>query len=150
MALEIQAFLIACGIVAVTAIVGLIVYQMAGFLYHRCKPMPESFWQQAIRESDEFAKNIKDAQHHWLTGNRAAWVRILNLALHELGFEDRKLEDMILEREEAIAQLRMACDEYGDNDWPNGLHLADIIEKHLVRYLESDSETENEEGDVPI
>lgn len=37
------------------------------------------------------------------------------------------------ERVAAVAMLRLECAEYGDNDWPDTLHLADIIEKHLAR-----------------
>lgn len=39
------------------------------------------------------------------------------------------------ERDEAIRILRDVCEEFGDNDWDNDLHLADIIEKHLHRNL---------------
>lgn len=42
----------------------------------------------------------------------------------------------VAERQEAIAKLREVCAEHGDNDWPDDLHLADIIEKHLFRHLE--------------
>lgn len=35
---------------------------------------------------------------------------------------------------EAIrAQVRFACRDLGDNDWPDDLHLGDAIEKHLAR-----------------
>jgi hypothetical protein len=37
------------------------------------------------------------------------------------------------EREDAVAMLRIECAEYDDNDWPDSLHLADIVEKHLAR-----------------
>jgi hypothetical protein len=26
-------------------------------------------------------------------------------------------------------------DRHGDNDWPDDLHLADVIDKHLARHL---------------
>jgi len=39
------------------------------------------------------------------------------------------------ERREIISALRDACSEIGDNDWPDDLHIADIIEKHLARHL---------------
>ena len=39
------------------------------------------------------------------------------------------------ERRETIAMLRQVCEEFGDNEWPDNLHLADIIEKHLWRHL---------------
>jgi hypothetical protein len=31
------------------------------------------------------------------------------------------------------AMLRIECAEYDDNDWPDDLHLADVVEKHLAR-----------------
>lgn len=31
--------------------------------------------------------------------------------------------------------LRILCDHYGDNDWADDLHFADVIEKHLIRTL---------------
>lgn len=75
-------------------------------------------------------------------GRRAGWVALLHQALRELGYEDieAKKAAWVTEREAAIAQLRMACDEFGDNDWPDDLHIADIIEKHLVAYIETDEE----------
>lgn len=39
------------------------------------------------------------------------------------------------ERQEAIVILRSLCEEFGDNDWGDDLHLADIIDKHLRRHL---------------
>lgn len=35
--------------------------------------------------------------------------------------------------------LRQVCDEFGDNDWPDNLHLADVIEKHLWDELRAES-----------
>ncbi len=43
-----------------------------------------------------------------------------------------------LERGAAVAQLRSVCEDFGDNDWPDDLHLADVIEKHLARQLHDD------------
>jgi hypothetical protein len=37
------------------------------------------------------------------------------------------------ERASAVEMLRIECAEYDDNSWPDTLHLADIIEKHLAR-----------------
>lgn len=41
----------------------------------------------------------------------------------------------LIEREEAVARLRWLCEEFGDQDWDDNLHLADVIDKHLGRYL---------------
>jgi hypothetical protein len=39
------------------------------------------------------------------------------------------------EREMTIVALRSLCAEFGDNDWPDDLHLADVVEKHLGKHL---------------
>ena len=39
------------------------------------------------------------------------------------------------ERASVIALLRRVCEVHGDNDWPDDLHLGDVIEKHLARHL---------------
>lgn len=39
------------------------------------------------------------------------------------------------ERAYAIRQLRELCARYGNNDWPDDLHLGDILEKNLANYL---------------
>lgn len=41
-----------------------------------------------------------------------------------------------LERQRAIVTLRRICGNHGDNDWPDNLHLADVLEKHLEKHLE--------------
>lgn len=44
-------------------------------------------------------------------------------------------EISVSERQETIKSLRGLCKDFGDNDWPDDLHLADVIEKHLGKYL---------------
>ena len=51
------------------------------------------------------------------------------------GYGDTTKEQLILEREELIVQLRDVCDHFGDNDWDEKLHLPDVIEKHLFKHL---------------
>lgn len=70
-------------------------------------------------------------------GNRAAYVDMLRLCLKMLGYDDPESQHAawILEREATIAQLRDVCGSYGDNDWPDDLSLADVVEKHLARHL---------------
>lgn len=70
-------------------------------------------------------------------GQRAALRSMLSDILHRLGYDESlKAAHMVSEREAAIATLRTLCREHGDNDWPDNLHLSDIIEKHLGRHLE--------------
>lgn len=49
--------------------------------------------------------------------------------------DSQELNALRRERESVIRLLREACEEYGDNDWPDTLHLRDVLEKHLLDYL---------------
>lgn len=75
----------------------------------------------------------------YIQGSRAAWSSVLRECLRNLGYENPEAQkaNWITEREAAIAQLRAVCKSFGDNDWDESLHLADIIEKHLARHLEA-------------
>lgn len=76
----------------------------------------------------------------WSRGHRAAHVEILRNACNALGYDDPEVKKVawILEREAVVATLRDICDEYGDNDWTDDLHLCDVINKHLMRELVSE------------
>ncbi len=81
-----------------------------------------------------------DQESAYVRGQRALALRWLRQIIREeLGPDapEASAERWRLEREEAIAKLREICDRHGDNDWPNDLHLADIIDKHLLRHLEA-------------
>lgn len=71
-------------------------------------------------------------------GERDAWVKMLRECLQQLGYEssDAAKVAWISERESAIAALRDLCAEFDDNDWPDNLHLYDIITKHVAPHLE--------------
>lgn len=68
-------------------------------------------------------------------GTRMAWTRMLQTAFKELGHDAPDSTSLLIEREQAIAALRSLCADFGDNDWPDDLHLADVIEKHLGKHL---------------
>lgn len=88
-------------------------------------------------------------------GRRSAFMRVLGDIASEFGWAEDLLsseEKLTLElarrtseRAEAIDALRDVCGEVGDNDWDEKLHLADIIEKHLARYID-DGGTEKDDG----
>ena len=42
---------------------------------------------------------------------------------------------LAIEREDTVRALRVVCSEFGDLNWSEDLHLADVIEKHLHRHL---------------
>jgi hypothetical protein len=84
----------------------------------------------------------KEHERGYIEGRRRTIINMLSLLLNDLrGFQEPedepliKLGRMITEREEALQILRRACAEHGDNDWKEDLHLADILDKHLVRHL---------------
>lgn len=74
----------------------------------------------------------------YVQGERAAWVSVLYLCLRHLGYDHAEAAKAkwIVEREEIVAVLRGVCRRHGDNEWPDTLHLGDVIEKHLERHLQ--------------
>jgi post-segregation antitoxin (ccd killing protein) len=74
----------------------------------------------------------------YLEGKRAAWLRMLQEVLTGLGHDSKESSETswLLERQEAIAALRRVCGKHGDNDWPDDLSLADVIDKHLGQHLD--------------
>ncbi len=74
----------------------------------------------------------------YIQGERNVWNKLLSDCLIELGYNNpgnKQKYNWILEREAVIVQLRDLCNKFGDNNWSEELHLADIIEKHLRRHL---------------
>lgn len=67
-------------------------------------------------------------------GEKAAYARMLSVCVAGLQ-QDGKGEQWRVERAAIVAALRELCEEFGDNDWPDDLHLGDVIEKHLTRHL---------------
>lgn len=76
-------------------------------------------------------------EQDYIRGSRAAWHAMLQLCLRELGIDDPVAGHVrwVSEREHTVAMLRDVCERHGDNDWPENLHLADVVEKHLGRHL---------------
>lgn len=77
----------------------------------------------------------EDRERQWISGNRAAWRRVLGMAVHELDGDERKLAAALAELEDVRRILRGLCEDFGDNDWPDDLHLGDVLDKHLGNYL---------------
>ena len=73
--------------------------------------------------------------NNWVSGYKAAMAQIATLSLQSLAGSDRDKASLLIERQAAIAALREVCAVFGDNDWPDDLYLADIIEKHLAPHL---------------
>ncbi len=70
-------------------------------------------------------------------GSRQAWLSMLAECCLQLGYSDPEASKAgwIKERESTVAALRSLCEDFGDNDWPEDLSLADVVEKHLARHL---------------
>ena len=77
------------------------------------------------------------SEKDYIIGHKQALMGVLQHCCIALGYDDLEIKQRawILERENALVALRNVCNEYGDNDWPDGLHLADIIDKHLHRNM---------------
>ena len=77
----------------------------------------------------------------YVEGRRRTLLNQLTQALHDLIGLGTPRDDLLqvaaltLERQETINKLREVCAAYGDNEWPDNLHLADVVEKHLARHL---------------
>lgn len=86
----------------------------------------------------EYAK-AEEVEEHWNSGHRAAWTSMLQTCLSELDYVGNEVEHAkwVIEREAAVVALREVCAEHGDNEWQDNLFLADVIEKHLGRHLDS-------------
>jgi hypothetical protein len=80
-------------------------------------------------------EDLDDAAY--TNGSERAWMTMLMECLRHLGYDspDAQKVAWVTERQAAIVSLRRLCAEFGDIDWPDDLHLEDIIEKHLGDYL---------------
>ena len=82
--------------------------------------------------------NEKEEQIY-IEGEAQAFKKMISHFQNELrglGVELKTKDQFDQERIDTIATLRQVCREHGDNDWPDDLHLSDIINKHLIRYFE--------------
>lgn len=79
------------------------------------------------------------SQLDFFQGYAAAFKNMLGLCIKNLDYDETKLARVVLEREEALVVLRRLCMEFGDMEWDENLHLADIIDKHLGRHLDAGS-----------
>ncbi len=77
----------------------------------------------------------KMRERHHRQGYRAALTSTLRQTIRALEYEDTLVAALVVEREETIQALRNVCEDHGDNEWDESLHLADVIDKHLGRYL---------------
>ena len=84
-------------------------------------------------------------ESHYIRGQRSILIQQLRNVLHELSIPYESVDEapenlmtiarLAMEREETISALRSVCEEHGDNEWSEDLHLADVVNKHLGNYL---------------
>lgn len=68
-------------------------------------------------------------------GSSMAWRSMLLICVRELGYNEASHAAWIAEKEEIKQVLKEVCTDFGDTDYHDDLHLADVIEKHLHRHL---------------
>lgn len=92
-----------------------------------------------------------DEERIYMRGQVGVYRELLGIALRGLSAEPmpdgeealrRRVGALESELTDARAQLRILCEDFGDNDWEDGDHIADVIDKHLGRHL-------HEAADVP-
>jgi hypothetical protein len=91
-----------------------------------------------VSGDDELTPVEVAAEEGYNRGYLSAWSDILMTARKNVGARtgtlDRDRDSLLAERARAIVALRKACLDIGaDTDWPDDLHLVDIIEKKLMR-----------------
>ena len=92
----------------------------------------------------------------FILGNRAAYQSVLAQCARELhGSEEGDLARALVQLEDVRRSLRRLCAEFGDNDWPDDLHLGDVLEKHLAPHLREHAEDRGahdmtEAADLPL
>ena len=84
--------------------------------------------------SEEKLQEIKEQSY--LLGERQAAIGQLRTIMGYLKVDEKRTkEQYMLEREETVQALRDVCEDHGDNEWEENLHLADVVNKHLGRHL---------------
>lgn len=69
-------------------------------------------------------------------GYQMAWSHMLQECLKRVASpDDKTAASLAKERFETLVKLRELCRDFGDNDWTDNLHLADVVEKHLGKHL---------------
>jgi hypothetical protein len=72
------------------------------------------------------------SEKDYVAGHRSAYTAMIAQCVQALGAEGSQ-SDWIVEREQTRRALRQLADVLEiDADWPNHLHLADVIEKHII------------------
>lgn len=93
--------------------------------------------------TDGLPPGESEHERGYIEGRRRTPINSLNSAMKELrefGMDPPDYADLLKERHEAISVLRRIYNDYGADDWPPNLHLADIIERCLMRAVRASEE----------
>lgn len=73
-------------------------------------------------------------ERDWMRGNKYAWMAIVSQALREIGQRNDTMKKaaLILERQQTVNALRDLSAVLGCDDWPDDLHLADVVNKYII------------------
>jgi hypothetical protein len=77
-------------------------------------------------------QGVKVNEADYLKGQKAAYASIIRECARNLSGEDLSAELMAVERAEVIIALRLMCEGFKiPNDWPDDMHLGDVILKYI-------------------
>lgn len=74
---------------------------------------------------------IEEFERGHQQGETSAWTEIALIAINKLHVDDKAYAGLVVWKSQTIAALRRLCDEFGDNEWPDTLHPADVLKNHL-------------------
>jgi hypothetical protein len=87
--------------------------------------------------------HVDTSERMFVDGQRALAAYVLGSIRDRLDEGSATLAALLSERIATVRALRLLCEQIGArNDWPNTLHLADVVEKYIGRHLETESSDE--------
>ena len=87
--------------------------------------------ENKIEMTEDQLQEVREESYQW--GQKQLLVSQMREIIRQLGYPaDMTIEARIIEREEALIALRQKCLDAGKpSNFPDDLHLADIINKYL-------------------
>jgi len=87
--------------------------------------------ENKIEMTEDQLQEVREESYLW--GQKQLLVSQMREIIRQLGYPaDMTIEKRIIEREEALIALRQKCQDAGKpSNFPNDIHLADIIQKYL-------------------
>ena len=87
--------------------------------------------ENKIELTEDQLQEVREESYQW--GQKQLLIFQMREIIRQLGYPaDMTIEARIIEREEALIALRQKCQDAGEpSNFPDDLHLADIIQKYL-------------------